>query len=194
MSELVTGADQFAGSASRQPKEYRPLGSGELADAWELGEFLGALGPVMRLPPKEDDRPVPTPRLRAAASGRRAVRLVALAIGLMGAAAGAGPLWRALHPSLPMPQGLLGVWSTNDATHRDRTFELSAVQLRLGLGARDATYPITAIRRRDSADAAVYVLEYRDEETALEFALAIGPDSVVKLRNLPAVSWSRKVR
>lgn len=176
---------------NRTPRKYRPLGSGELTDSWELGEFFEALGPVMRLPPKEPEGRAG--RIASRPTARRAGALVLLAIALVLGAVGAVPLRRALQPSLPVPAGLIGTWGAAAEPYAGRSFELSGTMIDLRLGSGSEIYPIVELHRRDSANAQAYTLRYRDGESTLEFGFAIGPDSVVRLRNLPRIEW-RKVR
>lgn len=194
--ENLTGAEKLAQnrrSGAPDEKDYRSLASGELADAWDLGEFFEALGPVMRLPPKDASTPEPRRLLAGPAPGRRTVALVWVAIALVAVAASA-PLVQTLRAGEPVPPGLRGVWTTTAERYAGRSFELSETSLRLGLGALEATYPIGGMRSRDSSTAAIYTIQYRDGESPLEFAVAIGPDSVARIRNMPDVGWRKMVR
>jgi hypothetical protein len=177
-------------STGASPDRHRALGSGELAAAWQLDEFFLALGPVMRLPPKDAD--TSDPRLQSAASPRRRpMVLTAVAVALAVAATGPSLLSGAFEHTQQVPSGLHGRWKTAAERYADRSFEFSADSLRLGVGGHDATYPIARVRHRDSSDAVVYTIEYRDGQSELEFALAIGPDSVAQIRNLPGLGWRR---
>jgi hypothetical protein len=178
----------------RAQQDYRSLKSGELADAMKLDHFFEALGPVMRLPPKDDEDPEPRAVRRAGSSGRRTAALAGIALTLVTIAAGAPAILRALQTTESVPPGLHGSWSTVARRYAGRSFDVSDSTLRLGLGGRDVTYPIAGVASRDSADAAIYTIRYRDGETELEFALAIGPDSVAMIRNLPDVGWRKVVR
>jgi hypothetical protein len=160
-----------------------------LSDSWDLGEFFEALGPVMRLPPKEEEED--EARMPSARSARRTRWLVVLALVLVLGVAGAGPLWRALRPSLPVPAGLIGTWTASADRYAGRSFELSATTLDLRPGGQPAVYPIVELRRRDSSSAHAYTLRYQDGSSTLEFGFAIGPDSLVRLRNLPGVEWKK---
>lgn len=192
MDDLSTGAEKFTQSQPDGMKDYRPLGSGELADSWELGEFFEALGPVMRLPPKQNEAAAAGSSALGGTTRRRPAILVMAAMALVAGAAGAPPLMQAMRSSLAPPKGLHGIWTTPAQRYAGRSFEVSDTSLRLGVGGQDATYPIADVRRRDSSNAAIYTIRYRDGESTLEFALAIGPDSVGHIRNLPSVGW-RKV-
>jgi hypothetical protein len=193
VDDLTTGAEKVAQSQPDGTKDYRPLGSGELADSWELGEFLEALGPVMRLPPKENEVSAAGSFVLGGTTRRRATILVMAAMAIVAGAAGAPPLMQAMRSSLPPPSGLHGKWTTPAERYAGRSFEVLETSLRLGVGGQEATYPIADVRRRDSSNAAIYTIRYRDGESTLEFALAIGPDSVAHIRNLPSVGW-RKVQ
>jgi hypothetical protein len=191
VSDMVTGSEQYEGELSHRPKDYRPLSSGELSDSWHLGEFLEALGPVMRLPPKESDEPPAKAAARKAASNRRAGWLVVSATALIVAAAAAGPIWRALSPTIPMPEGLVGTWATTVGRYAGRTFVLSPTTLELSQGDRSAAYPIVEVRRGRAPRGVEYSVRYRDGESLLVFAIVIDRDSVVQLRNLPQVDWTK---
>jgi hypothetical protein len=189
VGDLVTGPDQYGGRALERTQEYRPLASGELADTWDLGDFFEALGPVMRLPPKDSDEAPAKPR--AAANPRRTSLLVALAVMLVLGAGAAGPLWRALHPSIPVPEGLIGTWSTTVGRYAGRSFELSPTTLHLDLGGQSAVYPIAEVRSREIEKTVVYIIRYRHEQDVLELGLMVDADSAVRLRNLPEVDWRK---
>lgn len=198
MDDLSRGAAKLTsggGDGGREATDYRPLASGELADAWELGEFFEALGPVMRLAPKDAEPAAATPRAGSRGGARRRTALlVGLAVALVAGAAGIPALLSALQPDEPVPAGLHGRWVTTSERYADRSFELSETTLRLGLAQRDMAYPIVGVRRRDSAGATLYAIRYRDAENVLELGVVIGADSVSRLRNLADVSWTKVPR
>jgi hypothetical protein len=192
MNDPVSRAEKYS-SASPTPAgkdDYRPLGSGELHDTWDLGDFFKALGPVMRLPPKESEARVPA-RAKVWAQRRRSVVLAGLAIALTGGAVGGPTLLRAFRPSGTVTARLQGIWVASAQRYAGRSFELSATTLALGIGDRKISYPIIDITRRDSSGVEVYAVQYSDSDGPLEFVVAIGSDSVARIRNLPEVEWRK---
>ena len=180
------------GKQASSEQDYRSLGSGELADALELKEFFEGLGPVMRLPPK-DEAPS-RPASVAGGMSRRTILMVAGALALV-ALATVGPLaLQAIQGSEPMPPGLVGTWQTSMPRYADRSFELSPTTLRLGLGAGTETYPISMVSSRDSSTSPIYTIDYLNGDTPLEFALTVHADSVAAIRNVPGVAWRKVVR
>lgn len=194
MDDLSTGASKYAeddSDATRHSKGYRSLRSGELADAMELGEFFQALGPVLRLPMNDGKSEVAARKRSVAAKRRRTGVLACVAVALLAGAALAPALLRALQPEEPVPAGLHGLWVARAPRYAGRTFDLSDSTLRLGVRGHEASYVVVDARRRDSADATLYTIRYRDDDAMLELGVIVGPDSVVHLRNLADVAWTR---
>ncbi len=192
MDDLKRGADKFSPEAGENRRtSYRPLGSGELADAWQLHDFLEALGPVMRLPGKDEERTAePASRGRhRSLSRRRATLLAGLAMVVLAGAAAGPAVLRALRPQGAVPAALYGRWVAQPGRYAGRSFELSGTTLRLGLGAREMAYPIDGVRHRDSSGTVVYTIRYRDAESVLEFGVTVASDSVARVRNLADVTW-----
>lgn len=177
---------------SEKEGNYRSLGSGELADSMDLGEFFQALGPVMRLPPKDDE----SARRRSwgwtGEARRRSVTLAGAAAALIAGTVAGPSLLRALGSDVPLPIGLHGRWITTSERYAGRAFHLSEATLRLGRGPEGfAAYEITGVRQRDSSAGKLYTIRYRDGESDLEFPIFVGADSVIHVRNLGDVPWTK---
>ncbi len=177
------------------PPAHRSLASGELDNAWELDEFFQALGPVMRLPPKDKD-PGPADRRAKVDTGpRRSRTLIFAAVSLLMAAAFQAPLLRLLTRDGPVPDEFLGAWETSSPRYAQRGFAITGDSLQLHLGARGlASYPITGVRTKRTADATLYVLHYKDGSSPLELGLRMDSDSTLRLANLPSVLWRKEHR
>jgi hypothetical protein len=175
------------------PPTHRSLASGDLDSAWELDEFFQALGPVMRLPPKEKE-PKPAERRAKVPTGRRRPRVLILtAVTLLMVGAFQAPLVGLLTRDGPVPDEFLGTWETSSQRYAERGFTITSDSLRLHLGPRGvASYPITGVRAKRTADSVLYTFHYRDGSSTLEMGLRMDPDSALRLGNLPAVLW-RKV-
>jgi hypothetical protein len=191
MRDMTRGAEKLAPDVDENGPNYRPLGSGELADPWQLGDFFEALGPVMRLPAKDDDMagdPVSRGRRRAARN-KRAALLAGTALVLLAAVALGPAVLRALRLQEAVPASLYGRWVAGPGRYAGRSFELTGTTLRLGLGVRESVHPITGVKHRDSSGTAMYTIRYRDAESVLEFGLAVVSDSVALVRNVANVAW-----
>lgn len=175
---------------------HRALASGELATAWELDEFFQALGPVLRLPPKEaEPKPVKEKQAAIAKSVRRRRLLIRAAATVLTIAVFQAPLLRLLTPDLPVPDEFLGAWRTSSPQYADRGFALTGDTLRLQLGpGRTASYPITGVRRLGTADSASFMIAYLDDSSPLEMGLRMDEDVGVRLVNLPGIVWHKEGR
>lgn len=175
------------------PPAHRSLASGDLDSAWELDEFFQALGPVMGLPPKEKE-PRPTQKRAKAATGvRRPRALIATAVTLLMVAAFHAPLIRLLMRNGPVPGEFLGVWRTTSPRYAERGFTITSDSLLLYLGPRGlASYPITGVRTKRTADSLLYTVHYLDGTSTLELGLRMDTDSTVRVANLPAVLWRKE--
>jgi len=177
------------------PAPHRSLASGDLANPMELDEFFEALGPVMRLAPKEEEpKPVET-RAEVAKRDRRPRALVAAAVLLLLGAAFQAPLLRLLSRDISVPDEVLGTWSSSSPRYADRGFAITVDTLRLQLGpGRSKSYPITGVRRASATDSARFTITYRDGPSLLEMPLRVDEEAHLHLANLPAVSWQRDGR
>lgn len=189
---LNDGEPQGDGPSESVTGGYRSLASGDLKSTWQLGEFFDALGSVMRLPPKLQHRAVAAVPVAPAATGRRSRFLIPVAAGLLAIAVLQRPLLRLLSSDVPVPEGLLGSWTTDSPRYADRGFFITSDSLRLQLGPQlSATYPITRVRRSGPADSAGYTITYRQGDTEVEMGLRVDPEAGLRIANLPAVAWRR---
>lgn len=180
---------------SHEQKEsgHRPLASGELSTAWELGEFFEALGPVMRLPPKDDEHSAaPARSTKTAPAKRRPYMLTIVAVVVLATAAFQGPLMRALFQDTAVPDEFLGRWETTAPRYADRGFTLTRDTLLLRLGSHGrASYPVSGVRVTESGDSVLYTVHYKDGSATLEMGLRMEADSTLRLANLPGVFWKK---
>jgi len=188
---------QRAGDELNAPPSanHRSLASGDLASTWALDEFFEALGPVMRLPPKQKEpRPVEK-RAEVAKGGRRPGVLISAAVTLLVVAAFQAPLLRLLSRDIPVPDEFLGSWSSASPRYLDRGFAITGDTLRLQLGpGKIASYPITGVRRVGTPDSARFTIRYRDGSSAQEMGLRMDQGVGLRLVNLPTVVWRKEGR
>lgn len=177
-----------------EPPVHRPLASGDLATSWELDEFFEALGPVMRLPPKEDTKraePVKATEKKPKRADRSR-KLVLTAVLLLTLAAFQAPIVRAISRDRPVPDDFIGTWETTSRRYADRGFTITSDTLRLRLGLRRvAVYPISGVRITETGDSVVYAVRYKDGTATLEMDLRMDIDSTLRLANLPGVFWRK---
>ncbi len=196
MDDLNENGWQRAGDEiTAPPAPHRSLASGDLANAMKLDEFFDGLGTVMRLSPKEEEpKPVET-RAEIEKRDRRPRALISAAVVLLLIAAFQAPLLRLLSKDSPVPDEVLGTWSSASPRYADRGFAITVDSLRLQLGpGKSATYPISGVRRAGSADSARFMISYRDGPSLLEMALRADGEGRLRLANLPAVTWQRDGR
>jgi hypothetical protein len=180
---------------SAGPVIHRPLASGELANTWALPDFFEALGPVMRLPPKEKEPEPVKMRAEVAKRDRRPRVLIFAAVLLLVMAAVQAPLLRLLSRNIPVPDEVLGTWSSASQRYADRGFAITVDTLLLQLGpGKSASYPITEVRRIGSTDSARFTIRYRDGSSLLEMELRVDEDAGLQLANLPTVIWRKDGR
>ncbi len=180
---------------SAPPAPHKSLASGDLASAMELDQFFQALGTVMRLAPKEEEPKPVEARAEVAKRERRPQALLVVAVLLLLAAAFQAPLLRLLSKDIPVPDEVLGSWSSASPRYADRGFAITVDTLRLQLGpGKSAAYPITGVRRAGTADSARFTISYRDGSSLLEMALRVDEEAGLRLANLPAVAWRRDGR
>jgi hypothetical protein len=173
------------------------LGSGDLAHALELDEFFQALGPVMRLSPKDEEEPKKKPVAEATgkAGSKRRKALVLAALLLLTGAAFQAPLTGLLTRDGPVPDEFLGNWETVSRRYADRGFAITSDTLRIRLGPSGiASYPITGFRATRTADSVLYTIHYQDGSALMELGLRVEADSTLRLAHLPGVFWQKESR
>ena len=96
--------------------------------------------------------------------------------------------------TVPMPAGLVGTWTSDDALYQDRFFELSETTLVIGTGeGREASYPIAGVYlTEDDRGSTVHVVEYVDAGSKLPMAFYFSSsEGTVRMRNRPMIVWRR---
>lgn len=184
---------RFAGDdvTPAEPSVHRPLSSGDLASVWEMDEFFEALGPVMRLPPKEDEPPAPI----AARGGRQPRFLVMLAVAMMLGAAAWGLFQALVSRSERLPAELVGKWRTTSRAYAGRMFEITGDTLRLQLGADSVvSHPIVGVHSKKQDGVTWYAITYGAGADLSDIALGLDPDSTIHIVHQPAVSWRKAGR
>ena len=95
---------------------------------------------------------------------------------------------------VPMPEGLMGRWTTTDPAYADRYFEFSANSIVLGTGARTrARYIVTRVLQDQDDRGVLYTVEYTDSLGG-DFAMTFYFDANrgwVHLKNQLQITWRR---
>jgi hypothetical protein len=199
MSSLTDGDSsdrdgwRFAGDevSPEQPVAHRPLSSGDLANSWGLDEFFEALGPVMRLPPKEDEAPVAAPSKKS----RKPQFLVTLALIMLLGATGWSLIQMVMSRSERLPLAFTGKWTTANHAYADRMFEITGDTFRLQLATDSiASYPIIGVHSREQDGVRWYTIAYGTRADRSEIVLGLDPDSTMHIAHQPAIAWRKVTR
>jgi len=98
--------------------------------------------------------------------------------------------------SEPLPEQMIGAWTTTAQKYADRTFELSAEEIAFqqGAGGQMDRHPITGVHSdRDAGGTLVYVIEYDNDKSTYEFSFVYQPvENSIRMKNQPQVVWHRK--
>jgi hypothetical protein len=121
--------------------------------------------------------------------------LISTAVVLLVVGAFQAPLLHLLSRNIPVPDEVLGTWSSASPRYADRGFAITVDTLLLQLGpGKSASYPITEVRSVGSADSARFTIRYRDGSSLLEMGLRVDEDAGLRLANLPTVVWRKDGR
>lgn len=175
------------------PPRRASIKDGDLSTAMELGEFMGELGVVMRLPKRESvaaAAPVQAQTVRSPVRVRRLLPLVAVVTLVAFAAIQLRPA-----PVAVVPAQVIGTWETVDARYPGRRLVLSehgvlVLVLSMPQGAVEVVHRVTEHRVHDTL---AVVLSYGSSTPVAELALAyVGqPREQLILRNTSGVVWTR---
>lgn len=177
---------------------YRAVKDGDLREPMNLGDFLMALGIVLRLPGKERAstageiiEAIPAQKRH----GSRLASIVLAAIVLILVAVALPSLFP--DRSDRIPPRLIGSWQTLTPRFAQRGFEVRDNDLRVRRGPNETDVAVLAIRRvrvtQRGADTDVQI-EYMEDGAPQSFDLTMhdtpgGP--MLELKNQPDVVWRR---
>jgi len=202
-STASTPADHSAGA-----EKHRSVADGELATPWTLTEFFHSLNTVMRLPTKARR----TQQAEAAAArGAGGISIPSVnpvfsrALLVMGAVVVLGVV--VVRPIFLWASGsgqeklapVVGVWEAGAGRWAGRSFEVSDSSIAFRNGEQRTDYSwhkIHEVRVRAAADSALYTVIYEESgKTAeLTFWFKGGSAPAIRLKNTPAVIWSKSGR
>lgn len=167
--------------------DYRSLKDGDLVNPISLGEFLGGVGGLMRLPPKELEKLAPT-------RVRRATRILfpaaAVVLTVLLAAIKPGAFSRG---STEMPAGLNGQWMTIATNYSDRVLEfLPGRVVFRSSGTSDSTeHRISRVVSEQIGDTTLVTLSYLESGGSYELALKYTtvPEPGIRFTNQDYLVW-----
>jgi hypothetical protein len=189
-----------------EPEKHRSVADGELVNPWTLNEFFHSLNSVMRLPGKARRK-----KEQEAAAGGRGLAIPsvspALSRGLIVLGAVALLVLVVIRPIVAWASGsgreklvpLVGVWEAGAGRWAGRSFEVSDSSIAFRNGEKRTDYSwhrIQEVRVKPVADSALYTVIYEESgKTAeLTFWFKRGPAPAIRLKNTPAVIWSKSAR
>ncbi|HWA58860.1 MAG TPA: hypothetical protein VG692_16495 [Gemmatimonadales bacterium] len=193
---------QAPATAAGEPEKHRSVADGELASAWTLKEFFGALNTVMRLPARARRK---KETAKAEGAGSRIAfglspalsRFVLVGGGIVVVAVTiVKPLidWAtdSSHASLTQ---VAGVWEAGKGKHQGRHFEVtdSAVVFHTGDSPTDYTWhKVQQVKVRSVGDSTLYTVTYEEGKRTADLAFWYyqRPAPAIRLKNQPAVLWS----
>lgn len=189
-------ADGQPGTASEGKANYvTGIADGNLTTPIGLRDFLFGIGVVFRLDRKRKKRPAKGGAESAGPKFR--LPLVALArvlapVAIASLAYAGYQRWS----GEPLPQPVVGTWSTTDGRYAGRSFWLNPTAVAFQNGnATDqfSIHPIRRVKTRSVADTLYLSIDYEQEGQPITLSLAYhearGP--VLRLVNQPAIRWTR---
>jgi hypothetical protein len=188
-------------------EKHRSVADGELARPWTLTEYFRSLNTVMRLPTKARR----TQQAEAAARGIGGISIPSVnpafsrALLVLGAVVVLGVV--VVRPIFLWASGsgreklapVVGVWEAGAGRWAGRSFEVSDSSIAFRNGEQRTDYSwhrIHDVRVRPAADSALYTVIYEESgKTAeLTFWFKGGSAPAIRLKNTPAVVWSKSGR
>ncbi len=89
------------------------------------------------------------------------------------------------------PPELVGTWTSSDAPYADRSIEIGAFTVTLGLGGElTEAYPILSTRLWAEQGATVYLITYESVDGEMELEVHLADDGSLTLRNPPQIRWT----
>lgn len=151
----------------------RSLADGSLAESVPLHDFLAGLGPLMRLPPRDEQSGPGIKEPEEPRTRNRFAPVLAVMFAVVAASAGG---WLIVHGSGDvLPPEVLGSWKTDDPRYAGREFRLGPAMLTLqtGPGLEDIMrYPIREVEARIVADTTRYLVRYNADGVDAEFGFS----------------------
>jgi hypothetical protein len=95
---------------------------------------------------------------------------------------------------LEVPPELQGVWRTNDASHSDRTLEISALTVTFGTGeGTSSTGFIRHIDLRPEGPESLYMITYAGNDGNQTLSVSYDPaKQVLHFNNQPSIEWKKE--
>lgn len=169
---------ETAGSTNKKKGQsesgvYRAVKDGDLANPIPLNEYLGGVGQMLRLAPKDLPKPPPPPAkfsLKVPAKWTRvALPLAALLL---------VPFFFKRSPApavLPttLPDGVEGTWITQDPRYAGRRFEIAGGSIAFKNGDRaddQSVHQISAVATEDAGDSTLVRISYLEAKATYELA------------------------
>lgn len=189
MSQRTT--PPYTPDASTRPVNLK---DGDLENAVQLPDFMQELGVLLRLPKRQDTRPVvivPETTIAPRRWNLRSAGLVVLAATLL-AAVGLSRVAPTPKPD-PLPEELRGEWRTTNPKYRQRV--LSFTEDRVGISMADgqtpSLHPVVALSSRVVSDTVVLSMTYEDDGAPVDFRVSLvkGGRPLLWLSNPPDVVW-----
>ena len=174
---------------------------GNLATPVPLRHFLYGLGVVMRLPKKlkkriEPPKPVGETRAEELKIGVPTWgKITTVVVGGIVATC-LFLVYRQFFHSDPVPEKVVGTWSTKDGRYEGRSFWLNpkAVAFQTGKSSTEFTaHPIKRVAIRTKADTLYLNIDYESDggKATLSIAYLGNPTPAIRLVNQPGVRWRR---
>ncbi len=203
-----SGADKRGGPPERRQATRRSYGrrasdvppSGLPATADELKQLVGQIVAEERAKaPGKSKVKQPTgdqalPRTDAKRVRRSNKRIVAVAAVLVALAA-VPVAWKLWPRTAEIPDGMVGLWTTDDPRYVDRAFRVTKTTLTFHVGPQDSTHhPIVRVRAKKGDVATQFTVYYTQSGLEVEFPILYVdlPDTRILLLNQREMIW-RKV-
>jgi hypothetical protein len=154
---------------------YRPVKDGDLANPIQLDEFLGGVGQVLRLEPKDlpkPEKPTERVRFRMPANWGRLV-LPMLALVLVPLVVKRSPKHEAAPTATVLPDGVEGIWTTQDPRYAGRQFQIENGYIAFKNGDRaddQSLHQISAVKTDMAGDSTLVQISYLEADATYELA------------------------